>query len=341
MNRGLVCYPGNGTADGIDGDHVLLAPPFIATDDELDMIVDRLGSAIDAALAEVAHERRLRHGRAQRRAAHQGRSPRPADDRRRGGRGSAALPGRRRGRPALCMSATRPVPIRSMPGSIARCSIRLREAVGDAIVLQITTEAVGRFTPAEQMATVRAVRPEAVSIALREIFPDGAEEGPVRDFFAWVRGEGIWLQVILYDVADVERFVALHAGGLFAARRPSALLVLGRYTAGQRSEPEDLDPLLDALAPVRPAVPWAVCAFGPEGERLHRARLRRGRPCPGRVREQPVPARRLDGETYRRSRGARRAVCPSGGSPAARCRRVAQGDGGLAVTVRRQIARLS
>ncbi len=54
MANGLVCYPGNGTADGVDGDHVLLAPPFIATDDELDMIVDRLAAAIDKSLAEIA-----------------------------------------------------------------------------------------------------------------------------------------------------------------------------------------------------------------------------------------------------------------------------------------------
>ncbi len=53
MAEGLVCYPGNGTADGIDGDHVLLAPPFIATDEELDMIVDRLERALRASLAEV------------------------------------------------------------------------------------------------------------------------------------------------------------------------------------------------------------------------------------------------------------------------------------------------
>lgn len=53
MAAGLVCYPGNGTADGIDGDHVLLAPPFIMSDDDLVMVVDRLETAIAQALAEV------------------------------------------------------------------------------------------------------------------------------------------------------------------------------------------------------------------------------------------------------------------------------------------------
>ena len=51
MARGLLVYPMGGTVDGRLGDHVLLAPPFIVTDDELDVIVERLGAAIDAAIA--------------------------------------------------------------------------------------------------------------------------------------------------------------------------------------------------------------------------------------------------------------------------------------------------
>jgi adenosylmethionine-8-amino-7-oxononanoate aminotransferase len=40
-----------GTIDGRLGDHVLLAPPFIVSDDDIGMIVDRLTAAIDAAIA--------------------------------------------------------------------------------------------------------------------------------------------------------------------------------------------------------------------------------------------------------------------------------------------------
>jgi adenosylmethionine-8-amino-7-oxononanoate aminotransferase len=53
MARGLMVYPMGGTIDGQFGDHVLLAPPFIVRDDELDAIVGRLAQAIDAALAEL------------------------------------------------------------------------------------------------------------------------------------------------------------------------------------------------------------------------------------------------------------------------------------------------
>jgi len=53
MARGLMVYPMGGTIDGRTGDHVLLAPPFIVADDELDMIVERLAAAIDAAITAV------------------------------------------------------------------------------------------------------------------------------------------------------------------------------------------------------------------------------------------------------------------------------------------------
>ncbi|CAG1015673.1 4-aminobutyrate---pyruvate transaminase [Burkholderiaceae bacterium] len=53
MARGLMVYPMGGTIDGQRGDHVLLAPPFIVSDSDLDAIVERLAAAIDAALAET------------------------------------------------------------------------------------------------------------------------------------------------------------------------------------------------------------------------------------------------------------------------------------------------
>ena len=51
MARGLMVYPMGGTVDGRSGDHVLLAPPFIATDADLELIADRFHSALDAAIS--------------------------------------------------------------------------------------------------------------------------------------------------------------------------------------------------------------------------------------------------------------------------------------------------
>jgi adenosylmethionine-8-amino-7-oxononanoate aminotransferase len=49
FEAGLICYPMSGTIDGRLGDHVLLAPPFIIDDPQLDELVDKLASAISAA----------------------------------------------------------------------------------------------------------------------------------------------------------------------------------------------------------------------------------------------------------------------------------------------------
>ena len=43
-------YPMGGTIDGRRGDHVLIAPPFIVAERDVDTIVDRLGDAVDAAI---------------------------------------------------------------------------------------------------------------------------------------------------------------------------------------------------------------------------------------------------------------------------------------------------
>jgi adenosylmethionine-8-amino-7-oxononanoate aminotransferase len=51
LEAGLLCYPMAGTIDGKHGDHVLLAPPFIIDDGELDQLVERLAQAIERAIA--------------------------------------------------------------------------------------------------------------------------------------------------------------------------------------------------------------------------------------------------------------------------------------------------
>jgi len=55
LERGLACYPAGGTVDGVRGDHVLLAPPYIVSAAEIDMIVDRLGAAVDAVIHDIPH----------------------------------------------------------------------------------------------------------------------------------------------------------------------------------------------------------------------------------------------------------------------------------------------
>ena len=53
MAHGLICYPSGGSRDGVNGDHVLLAPPFVISEVQLDELVDKLSAAMDQVLEEV------------------------------------------------------------------------------------------------------------------------------------------------------------------------------------------------------------------------------------------------------------------------------------------------
>ncbi len=51
LENGLMCYPMGGALDGVSGDHVMLAPPYIISETQLDEIVDKLARSIDEVIA--------------------------------------------------------------------------------------------------------------------------------------------------------------------------------------------------------------------------------------------------------------------------------------------------
>lgn len=53
MDEGLICFPMNGTADGVHGDHILLAPPFILEDAHIDELVTKLDRGLQRVLEAV------------------------------------------------------------------------------------------------------------------------------------------------------------------------------------------------------------------------------------------------------------------------------------------------
>lgn len=142
----------------------------------------------------------------------------------------------------------------------AAATAAIRREVGNDIIIQMTTEAVGIYTPDQQMAAVRAVRPEAASLAIREFCPDEASVPAFAEFLAWMASERIMAQYILYAADDVATFADLQARGVIPDLRPFLLYVLGRYTPGQKSVPADLLPFLAEGETLD--ADWAICAFG-------------------------------------------------------------------------------
>tara|TARA_B110000240_G_scaffold174698_1_gene201353 strand:- start:2711 stop:3535 length:825 start_codon:yes stop_codon:yes gene_type:complete len=154
--------------------------------------------------------------------------------------------------------------------------LAIRQQVGEELIIQITTEAVGIYSPEQQIQTVVDVRPEAVSLAIREISPSGADEKISAEFFTFLQREHIAPQYILYDKKDILHFRELLKRGVIPDENISVLLVLGRYAENQQSETEDISPLLSFLPDVRH---WSLCAFGASEAECMRQAMQRGGHC--------------------------------------------------------------
>jgi len=152
----------------------------------------------------------------------------------------------------------------------------IRQEVGEELIIQITTEAVGIYNREQQIHIVREVRPEAVSLAIREISPAGVDEKVSAQFFSFLQREHIAPQYILYDKEDILHFKKLLERGIILDENISVLLVLGRYAKNQQSNVTDIAPLLSHLPKVQH---WSLCAFGSSEKDCMLEAIRQGGHC--------------------------------------------------------------
>ena len=137
----------------------------------------------------------------------------------------------------------------------------VKEEMGDSIIIQLTTEAIGIYSPTQQMELIRHTRPEAASFALKELIPDNSHITKAQRFFQWVADSGMIAQYILYSYEDVQRYFELLRSEIIPTKNHHILLVLGRYNKAQQSHPRELLPMLTPeLLCHRNR--WSVCAFG-------------------------------------------------------------------------------
>lgn len=145
------------------------------------------------------------------------------------------------------------------PGDYRAAVAAIRARIGDTLILQLTTEAGGRYAPAEQLACIEALEPEAVSLAIRELFATAEDAERAAEVVARLAAGGTLIQYIVYSPKDVARLVELHGTGALPQAAPNLLLVLGSYQDQREGRPGELLPMLAAL-PTH--WPWSVCAFG-------------------------------------------------------------------------------
>ena len=135
----------------------------------------------------------------------------------------------------------------------------LESKIGDKMVVQVTTEAVGIYTAAEQRALVKELKPSAISMAVREFFPNKEEAKASAEMVHDYLDSGCSPQFIVFSPEELHQFNQLCEQGLVPAGKHNVLFVLGRYTENQQSDPRDMIPFIEANEQKHR---WSICAFG-------------------------------------------------------------------------------
>lgn len=140
----------------------------------------------------------------------------------------------------------------------------VKEAVGDEMIVQVTSEAAGIYSSSEQIQLMTELMPDCVSVALRELVPDDGKIEPFKEFIHCLTAKGCLLQYILYDETDFERYQNMILTGVIPEGGHSVLYVLGRYT---KSAPT-LEIVSQYKSILTTEIPIMVCTFGANGNQI-------------------------------------------------------------------------
>ena len=127
------------------------------------------------------------------------------------------------------------------------------------MLVQITSEAVGIYSPRQQVDCIEAVQPEMVSMCLREISSGFEQPDFARQFFEWCDDHRVHVQHIVFSAEEFRHFLEYRDRGVIPAGHRCVLFVLGRYNVNFQSEPVDLEPFLKHDLS---GLDWFTCAFG-------------------------------------------------------------------------------
>lgn len=144
---------------------------------------------------------------------------------------------------------------------------RVQATLGSELIIQLSTECIGLFSPEQQMHLLRSCRPEAASIALRELIPDQDREPAARELFAELTEYQTICQLIIYCRDDLLQYYRLLNRGFFSDTLHHLLFVIGRQQAASEVE------MIELLANLQQPIPWSLCAFGPLEYRLTAAAM--------------------------------------------------------------------
>ncbi len=133
-------------------------------------------------------------------------------------------------------------------------------AVSDAapqMQIQITTEAAGLFDVIDQLALLQDLKPDAASIAVREI---ARSEDLAPQIYATAAAQGTRVQHIVYAQRCLDQLMAWKTAQIIPPFMRDVIVVLGQYAPARAGAPQDLMPLVSRVKNAGLSV--TVCAFG-------------------------------------------------------------------------------
>jgi len=127
------------------------------------------------------------------------------------------------------------------------------------MLIQVTSEAVGIYTPEEQVACIQSVTPQMASMCLREISSNFGNPAYAQAFFTWCDEHEVHIQHIVFSAEELQHFLDYRDQGVIPAGHRCVLFVLGRYNVNFQSDPAYLEPFLQHDLD---GLDWFTCAFG-------------------------------------------------------------------------------
>ena len=129
--------------------------------------------------------------------------------------------------------------------------------------LQVTTEAVGKYSPDAMRKLAYDVVPPGISIGIREMIPSRVPSSEDINLYKNLTEAGTKIQHICYEPKDIDLLSELLSLANIPTNGTWCMFVIGHYS-GIVSNPENIPPFLDKLKKHNINADWAVCAFGKE-----------------------------------------------------------------------------
>ena len=129
--------------------------------------------------------------------------------------------------------------------------------------IQVTTEAVGKYTPDDMRKLAYDVVPPGASIGIAELIPSRKPENEDVKLYKYLTEAGTKIQHILYKPDDIDLLIDLLNKSNIPIENSWCLFVIGHYT-GKISYPENIPPFLKKMEEYKIKLDWSICAFGKE-----------------------------------------------------------------------------